>query len=291
MRGATLRRVTAKQRPDPPFLEGLIDSHCHLDYPPASEDLEGTLERARAAGISTLVHIGCDPSRFDPALELVANSPAQGPRIVTVLGVHPHDASALTDEVLARLEREYSRDEVVAIGETGLDYHYDLSPRQVQRESFGRQLDLARKLKAPIVLHIRDAHEDAWEVVAAHPPREEDPGVVHCFTGTPEEARRWLALGFCISFSGIATFRTAPGLREAAKICPDDRIMLETDAPFLAPEPMRGRKNEPANVSFTCTRLAAERGQSAQRLAQLAAQNTRRLFSLPGTPNSAANGA
>jgi TatD DNase family protein len=262
-------------------LPGLIDSHCHLDYAPASEDLEATFERARAAGIEALLHIGCSPERFDPALELAANSPEQGPRVFTVLGVHPHDATTLDASVLARLEREYQRDEVVAIGEMGLDYHYDRSPREVQRDAFGRQLDLARKLDAPIVLHIRDAHEDAWEVVAAHPPRENDPGVVHCFTGTPAEAQRWVELGFCISFSGIATFRTAPGLREAARACPPDRILVETDAPFLAPEPMRGRKNEPANVAFTCSRLAAERGESAQELATRAAQNTRRLFDLP----------
>ena len=285
-KGATLRRVSGKRRPDPPYLEGLIDSHCHLDYPPASDDLEGIFDRARAAGIEALLHIGCSPDRFDDALELVALAPSLGPAIYTVLGVHPHDATELDDDVLVRLEREYLRDEVVAIGEMGLDYHYDRSPRDVQQDAFGRQLDLARKLDAPIVLHIRDAHEDAWAVIESHPPREDDPGVVHCFTGTPDEAKRWLELGFCISFSGIATFRTAPGLREAAKLCPDDRILVETDAPFLAPEPMRGRKNEPANVAFTCARLAAERGESAQELAKLAAQNTQRLFGLPNRPKS-----
>ena len=265
-------------------MPGLIDSHCHLDYPPARDEFEATLERARAAGITALLHIGCDPSRFDPALEVVANAPAEGPAIYTVLGVHPHDATALDESVLERMEREYARPQVVALGEMGLDYHYNRSPPAVQREAFGRQMDLARKLDAPIVLHIREAHEEAWDIVQAHPPRENDPGVVHCFTGTPEEANRWLQLGFCISFSGIATFKTAPGLREAAKNCPDDRILVETDAPFLAPEPMRGRKNEPANVAFTCARLAAERGERAEALALLAAQNTRRLFGLPQQP-------
>ena len=281
---ATLPAVSGKRRPDPPHLPGLIDSHCHLDYDPAKGDFEGTLERARKAGISTLIHIGCDPERFDPALEVVSRAPAEGPRIVTVLGVHPHDATALSPAVLERMEREYARPEVVALGEMGLDYHYDRSPREVQREAFGLQMDLARKVNAPIVLHIRDAHEEAWDIVQAHPPREEDPGVVHCFTGTPEQSQRWLELGFCISFSGIATFKTAPGLREAAKNCPDDRILVETDAPFLAPEPMRGRKNEPANVAFTCARLAAERGERAEDLARLAARNTRRLFGLAELP-------
>ena len=127
---------------------------------------------------------------------------------------------------------------------------------------------LARRLDMPVVLHIRDAHEDAWSVVAEHPPRARDPGVVHCFTGTVPEARRWLELGFHISFSGISTFKKASELREAAALCPADRIMLETDAPYLAPEPLRGRKNEPANVAFTCARLAQVREDTPEELAK-----------------------
>lgn len=274
--------MSKDRRPDPPRLEGLIDSHCHLDYPPASDDLDATLARAKAAGIAALIHVGCSPERFDPALALVDPSRDPSlPKVHLVLGVHPHDATSLSAEVLERLEREWSRPEVVAIGETGLDYYYDKSPREVQREALRLQAELARRLDAPLVLHIRDAHDEALEILREHPGRAQQPGVVHCFTGNPQEAERWLELGYDLSFSGIATFKTAEDLRVAAAACPAGRIHVETDAPFLAPVPMRGRKNEPANVAFTCAALAAVRGERASEFAAQTAQNTRRLFSLP----------
>ena len=265
---------------EPPRLQGLIDSHCHLDYPPAAEDFEATLARAREAGIEALIHVGCDPERFDPALEIAQRARGHMP-VYVALGVHPHAAKDLTDDIMARLEREWERPEVVALGETGLDYYYDNSPREAQRDALVRHAQLARRLGAPLVLHIRDAHDEALEILAREPGRDEAPGVVHCFTGTPDEARRWLELGYDLSFSGIATFKTAEDLRIAAGECPADRIHVETDAPFLAPIPMRGRKNQPANVAFTCAALAAVRGQSAESLAAQCAQNTRRLFGLP----------
>jgi TatD DNase family protein len=260
----------------PPCVPGLIDSHCHLDYPPMSPDVEGTLARARAAGVEQCVHIGCSPKTMAPAVELAA-SHAQ---VFASVGIHPHDARLLDDALLEQIEQLAAHEKVVAIGETGLDYHYDFSPREDQLVGFGRQIDLAKRLDLPLVLHIRDAHADAWQVLAEHPPRE-NPGVVHCFTGTPAEAQRWIQLGWHISFSGIATFKKAAELREAAALVPRDRIMLETDAPYLAPEPLRGRKNEPANVAFTCVALAQVRGESPHELATLAAANTRALFRLP----------
>jgi TatD DNase family protein len=260
----------------PPRVAGLIDSHCHLDYPPMSPDVASTLARAHAAGVEQCVTIGCSPNSMAVAVEL-ARSHAH---VFASVGIHPHEARHLDDAMLEQIEQLAAAQEVVAIGETGLDYHYDFSPREEQVIGFGRQIDLAKRLDLPLVLHIRDAHADAWEVLAEHPPRQ-NPGVVHCFTGTPAEAERWLELGWHISFSGIATFKTATGLREAAALVPRDRIMLETDSPYLAPEPLRGRKNEPANVAFTCIALAKLRGETPEQLASFAAANTRSLFRLP----------
>jgi TatD DNase family protein len=260
----------------PPRVPGLIDSHCHLDYAPMSPDVTGTLARAHAAGVEQCVTIGCSPKSMAVAAEL-ARSHAQ---VFASVGIHPHEARHLDDALLEQIEQLAADEKVVAIGETGLDYHYDFSPREAQLLGFGRQIDLAKRLDLPLVLHIRDAHADAWQVLAEHSPRE-NPGVVHCFTGTPAEAERWLELGWHISFSGIATFKTATALREAAALVPRDRIMLETDAPYLAPEPLRGRKNEPANVAFTCVALANLRGETPEQLASFAAANTRSLFRLP----------
>ncbi|NVB41130.1 TatD family hydrolase [Pseudenhygromyxa sp. WMMC2535] len=267
----------ARKPKQPPHIPGLIDSHCHLDYEPMAADLDATLARARAAGVVQVVHIGCSPQTMAPAVAIAAANE----QVFASVGVHPHDARLLDAALLAEIEAHAAHPKVVALGETGLDYHYDFSPRAAQLEAFGRQADLARRLQKPLVLHIRDAHEDAWAVLAEHPARAEAPGVVHCFTGTPAEAERWLSLGWHISFSGISTFKKAAELREAAKLVPRERIMLETDAPYLAPEPMRGRKNEPANVAFTCARLATERGEAPEALAAAAAANTRALFGLP----------
>jgi TatD DNase family protein len=266
----------AADKSKPPHVSGLIDSHCHLDYAPMSPDVTGTLARAWAAGVEQCVTIGCSPKSMATAVEL-ARSHAQ---VFASVGIHPHEARHLDDALLEQIEQLAADEKVVAIGETGLDYHYDFSPRDAQLLGFARQIDLARRLDLPLVLHIRDAHADAWQVLAEHPPRE-NPGVVHCFTGTPAEAERWLELGWHISFSGIATFKKAAELREAAALVPRERIMLETDAPYLAPEPLRGRKNEPANVAFTCIALAQVRGESPHELASIAAANTRALFRLP----------
>lgn len=271
-----MAKKSRKPKKVPPHVPGLIDSHCHLDYPPMSDDLDATLERARAAGVEQCIHIGCSPTTMAPAVELAQAHAC----VFASVGVHPHDARLLDDPLLAEIERLAGEAKVVAVGETGLDYHYDFSPREAQLSAFAAQIELARAIDKPLVLHIRDAHADAWEVLDAHPARA-NPGVVHCFTGTPQEAERWLERGWHISFSGISTFKKAAELREAAALVPAERILLETDAPYLAPEPLRGRKNEPANVAFTCVALAAVRDESPEQLARQAAENTRRLFGIP----------
>ena len=269
-------KKSKKPRPQPPHVAGLIDSHCHLDYAPMSPDVEATLARARAAGVEQCIHIGCSPDSMARAVALAEAHPT----VFASVGIHPHDARHLDDALLAQIEALATTERVVAVGETGLDYHYDFSPRDDQLRAFGRQIELAKRLDMPLVLHIRDAHADAWAVLDEHPPRQ-NPGVVHCFTGTPEEAREWVSRGWHISFSGISTFKKAAGLREAAAEVPGDKILLETDAPYLAPEPLRGRKNEPANVAFTCVALAAVRDEAPEQLARRAADNTRALFGLP----------
>jgi TatD DNase family protein len=265
------------KRPLPPFIPGLIDAHCHLDYAPMADDLEATLSAGRAAGVEQYVHVGCSLESMDRAVELSAAHD----EVFAVVGIHPHEAKTTDDEALAKVERLAAQPKVVAIGETGLDYHYDMSPREDQRRSLAQHVEMARRLDMPLVLHIREAHDEALAIVAEAGPRTELPGMVHCFTAGPDEARKWLDLGFHISFSGISTFKKATEIREAVKLVPGDRIMLETDAPYLSPEPLRGRKNQPAHVAFTCARLAIERGVEAPALAHQATANTRALLAIP----------
>lgn len=263
--------------PTPPLIPGLIDAHCHLDYSPMADDVPAALATARRAGVVQVVHVGCSRGSHAAALSLARDHDD----VFAAVGIHPHEASTTDDEVLVDLERMAAEPSVVAIGETGLDYFYDRSPRDVQQASMRAHLELARRLDMPTVLHIRDAHPDALALVREAPGRAEAPGMVHCFTAGPDEARAWLDLGWHISFSGIATFPKSEAIREAAALCPADRILLETDAPYLSPAPARGRKNHPAHVAFTCARLADVRGEAPEVLARQAAANTRALLGMP----------
>ena len=226
------------------------------------------------------MHVGCSKKSHGRALTLAAAHE----EVFAVVGIHPHEASTTDDETLEQLEAMTKKPRVVAIGETGLDYFYDRSPREKQRESMAQHLSLARRLDLPVVLHIRDAHEEALDIARANPARSEAPGMVHCFTAGPSEARAWLDLGYHISFSGIATFPKCAEIRDAAKLCPADRILLETDSPYLSPAPVRGRKNHPAHVAFTCAHLAGVRGETPEALATGAAANTRALLAMPSPP-------
>ncbi len=260
-----------------PRIRGLIDTHCHLDYPPMAEDVQAALQRAQDVGVDQVMHIGCSVDRLNPAVELARSFEP----VFASVGIHPHDARHYDDAVETRLDTLLDEPKVLALGETGLDYHYDRSPRDVQKEAFARQLDLARNRDVPIVLHIRDAHADAWEILDAHPPASSRPGIVHCFTGGPEEARAWVDRGFVLGFSGIVTFRSASDIQEAARITPMEHLLMETDAPFLAPVPMRGRKNEPSYVPFTCAFVAGLRGMDPEDLAARTTQNARAVLSMP----------
>ncbi|MEO8601824.1 MAG: TatD family hydrolase [bacterium] len=264
--------------PTLPSLDGatLIDSHCHLDME-FDADRDVVLARARTAGVGAMVTIGAGgPFSANTAAVSLA---AEHAEIYATVGVHPHEAASVSDATIAKIEALAAAPKVVAIGETGLDYHYEHSPRAAQRDAFARFIQLARRLTLPVVVHLRDADDDAVAVMQAEGARETG-GVIHCFSGDAASARRFLDLGFHISFSGIVTFKTADALREAARLVPRQRLMIETDAPFLAPIPYRGRRNEPALVVHTAARLAEVRGEAIADLARATADNTRRLFRL-----------
>jgi TatD DNase family protein len=261
----------------------IVDSHCHLDFEDFREDLATVVERARAAGIIAMICVGSggDVATAERAVAL-ANKEAD---IFAAIGIHPHDAAKVTPDIWATLEKLAKDPRVVGIGETGLDYFYDHSPRPVQREVFERFLLLATSVNRPVICHVRDAHEDAIAVLRSGPIPDAG-GEIHCFTGTVEDARRYLDLGLYLSFSGVLTFKKADELRKAAAYAPADRILVETDAPYLAPIPHRGQRNEPAFVVKTLETLAQVRGVSPGRAAELTTANAFRLFQLSPQPAS-----
>lgn len=256
----------------------LIDSHCHLDEERFNADREAVIARAQAAGVTRMVTIGA--SGGIQANHDAVSLAQQHPSIFATVGVHPHEASVVTPAVLDEISRLAQAPRVVAIGETGLDYYYDNSPRPAQQDAFRQFIALARRLRLPLVVHLRDAYDDA--VAILRDERASDVGgVIHCFSGDRRVAHAFLDLGFHLSFSGIVTFKNAGELRAAAHMTPADRLLVETDAPFLAPVPYRGKRNEPAYVVETATVIAAERQQPLEELAALTRTNTERLFRLP----------
>jgi TatD DNase family protein len=258
----------------------LIDSHCHLADEAFAGDLAEVVSRATAAGLTTAMCILSADEPDEVARAAVVR--AAWPAVMFSAGVHPHRAGGFAHRPTeaARAAREAAAaTTAVAIGEIGLDYHYDFAPRDVQREVFAAQLALAGSLGRPVVIHTREATDDTIAVLRnASPPVS---GVMHCFTGTTDEARRALDLGLHISLSGILTFPRASSLREVASFVPADRLLVETDAPFLAPVPHRGRRNEPAWVALTVEHLAATRGESVETLAATVARNFHALLGMP----------
>jgi TatD DNase family protein len=257
----------------------LVDSHCHVAEPEFDADREAVLARAGAGGVGTLVCVGATgPVESNlPAVALVGTR--HGVEVVAAVGIHPHHAATGDDAAFTALEALAGRPGVVALGETGLDFHYDHSPRPAQRAAFVRSVRLARALDLPLVVHVREAHAEAAALLAA-----EDAGavggVIHCFTGDRDDVRRYLDLGFHVSVAGIVTFRNADALREAMRFVPSERLLVETDAPYLAPVPHRGRRNEPAHVRLVAAALADVRGEPFVRIVETTTANARRLFRL-----------
>jgi len=252
----------------------LCDTHCHLDEQYFPGGSNAVLQRARAAGVSAFMVVGVGRT-LEPARAAVALAESQSATIAAAVGVHPHDASTLTDGVEAELRELGARECVAAIGEIGLDYHYDHSPRDVQRHVFARLVRLARDLKKPIVIHTREAPEDTLAILDGEGAREVG-GIIHCFSEDEKFARRALELGFDLSFSGIVTFKSAKDVAAVAVSAPIDRIHVETDSPYLAPVPMRGKPCEPAYVVHTARRVAELRKTSVEELAPILWKNAER---------------
>jgi TatD DNase family protein len=255
----------------------MIDSHCHLDQAYFADGRAAVLDRARQVGVTAFVCVGV--GRGSEAAEEAAAIAAGEPDVFATVGVHPHDTALATEAHWATFERLARAPRVVGIGETGLDYYYEHAPRDVQQAAYRRSIGLARAAGLPVVSHVRDAHADAAEILG----REASglPGVIHCFTGGVAEARAYLDLGQMLSFSGIVTFKNAANVREAAAFAPLDRILIETDAPYLAPVPHRGGKNEPAYIVETLKVVAGLRGITPDELDEATTANTRQLFRLP----------
>ena len=254
----------------------MIDSHCHLDNPQFDPDRDAVIDRALAAGVDRMVVIGTGEG--PPDLEAGIRLADRHEAIYATVGVHPHDASKATAEIYRHLAERLKHPKVVALGEIGLDYHYDHSPRDVQREVFLEQMRIASDARKPIVIHTREAWEETLALLDEHWKPTGLGGIMHCFSGSPREAERCIALGFHLSFGGIITFPKSAEVQEAARKAPANRILIETDAPYLAPVPHRGKRNEPAFVAETARKLAQLRGVTPEEIAQLTTANFKTLM-------------
>jgi TatD DNase family protein len=254
----------------------LFDTHAHLHFPGFAEDLDAVMARARTAGVRRMVTIGTDRETSEAAVALAEREPD----VWATVGLHPHDAEAGDDALFADLERLAGSPRVVAIGEMGLDFFRNLSPPPVQEAAFRRQLALARALRKPAVIHCRDAHAETLAILAEERVRDVG-GIMHCFSGDVEIARRCLDLGLLISLAGPVTYPNARALPAVATFVPADRLVVETDCPFLPPQPYRGKRNEPAYLTITAARVADLRKESLVDLGPRMAENARRLFGIP----------
>ncbi|MHC4563436.1 MAG: TatD family hydrolase [Planctomycetota bacterium] len=254
----------------------LIDTHCHLAHGRLRQNASDVIARAEAAGLVACICATGDLHEARTAAHIAEEYAA----VTFTVGVHPHDAKDVDGEAIRQVAELAGHELCVAFGEIGLDYHYDHSPRDAQRTAFAAQLELAKGVGKPIVIHTREATDDTLAIVA-EAALGDQPLVFHSFTGGPEEARRVLDTGATISYSGIATFNRADDIRQAVALTPDDRLLIETDSPYLSPEPVRNmRTNEPANVAHVAARLAKVRGLSAEAFAELTTQNAATLFQL-----------
>ncbi len=255
----------------------LFDTHCHLTDERFAGDLAQTIQRMLDSDVKLALVVGDGADDPTPAFALAKAHEF----LYAAAGVHPHDASCWNSDRAGMLLRWMALPKAVALGEIGLDYHYDLSPREKQRQAFDEQLELAFQLNKPAILHIREAHGEATEMLLArHAAGRLPRGVMHCYTGSWESAKTYLGLGYYISLSGAVTFKNAPKLQEVALNCPPDRLLVETDAPYMAPVPLRGQRNEPAFVRHTAEKIAKIRGMSLEALAEATTENGKRLFGI-----------
>ncbi|AKU90452.1 TatD family hydrolase [Vulgatibacter incomptus] len=254
----------------------LIDSHAHVDSEKYDGDRDEVIARARQSGVSRIVAVGQwqGPGDFGGAHALAKAHPGY---FFATIGIHPHEVANVPEEDWLELERLAALPETIAIGETGLDYFYEHSPREEQRKWFRHQLELASRLGKPVVIHTRDADDDTFEILRDMTPKA---GVIHCFTGGPERARAYLDLGLYLSVPGVVTFKNAEPLREAVRAAPLDRLLIETDCPYLAPIPHRGKRNEPAFVRIVAETIAELKGLPVEEVAAATTSNAMELFRL-----------
>lgn len=254
----------------------LFDTHAHLHFPEFTDDLDAVLARARTAGIRRMLTVGTDPETSRAAIDLARHQPD----VWASVGIHPHEAGAADDAAFAEIERLAGEPRVVAVGEIGLDFFRDLSPRDAQERTFRRLLDLARRTGKPVLVHCRDAHADVLRVLEDE--RVVDVGgIMHCFSGDVAIARRCLELGLFISLAGPVTYPNARSLPDVARFVPADRLVVETDCPYLPPQGHRGRRNEPAYLAITAARVAELRGEPLERLTRQLSANACRLLGVP----------
>lgn len=252
----------------------LVDSHCHLDFPEFTDELDEVVARARSVGVGMMLTINTHITRFSQVLAVAERFP----EIYCTVGIHPHEAGTEPAADVDALIRLAEHPKVVGFGETGLDYYYDKSPRDRQRDSFRTHIAAARRTGLPVVIHTRDADDDMASILADEMGKGAFTGLVHCFSSGQELAEIALNLGLYISVSGIVTFKKAEALQAVIAAVPLDRLLVETDCPFLAPIPYRGKRNEPAYVTHTAAKLAELKGVGAAELAQVTTANFRRLF-------------
>jgi TatD DNase family protein len=254
----------------------MVDSHCHLDGKVFDSDRDEVIQRAIDAGVERMLAIGTGdgPPDFEVAIRLADRYPV----FLATVGVHPHEAAKYDDSTSARLAELLRHPKVVALGEIGLDYHYDFSPRDAQKRVFIEQMAIAREAGVPIVIHTREAWDDTFALLEEHWKPTGLGGIMHCFTGSPAEVERTVALGFHLAFGGVVTYPKAVEVHESARVAPLDRMLLETDAPYLAPIPKRGKRNEPSYVVGTARRIAELRSITLEEVARATTANFERLF-------------
>jgi TatD DNase family protein len=256
--------------------EMLIDSHAHLDGPKFDQDRVEVISRARAAGISAIINVGFDMPSCKRSIVLAE----EYPEVYAAIGIHPHDADTAKEEDFTQLQAWAAHPKVVAIGEMGLDYYRNLSPRETQQQVFRRQLELARFVKKPIIIHDRDAHGDIMTIL--HEEYRDIPGgVMHCYSGSAEMAKEIIKLGLAVSIAGPVTFHNSRKLHEVIEQVPLEWLLIETDAPYLTPEPYRGKRNESSYVRFVAEKIAEIKGLPVEKIAEITSINAKRIFSLP----------
>ena len=258
-----------------PIYQGLIETHCHLDYLKGNE-LTEVLNESTRVGIEKIITITVEPDNFDTILAIAE----ENDHIFCTRGVHPHEAKKFNQEAEQSLRQKLNHEKIVAVGEIGLDYHYDNSPRDIQRKVFERHLEIAIEFDLPVVIHTRDADQDTINILSRFQDRMSKKGVIHSFTSGEDLAKQAIEWGFCLGFNGIITFNKAENVRDIVKLTPRENILLETDSPFLTPVPYRGRENAPFYLPFVVEKVAEIKGMTPEELVLISTKNAKRVFAL-----------